>query len=107
MYRILIVTLALAWNLSCAGAQIIDMDKYPDLKGQWRRIVVPGIPGQQGHDQTKPPDHGQQTPLTPEHQAIFEQNLQDQTLGGLCNISTARGLPARLPHMMMAFLPPG
>jgi len=105
MYRILMIGITLAWNLSFASAQIIDMGKYPDLKGQWRRIVVAGIPGQQGHDQTKPPGHGQQAPLTPEYQAIFEENLEDQTRGGLGNISTARCLPAGMPHMMMAFGP--
>jgi len=105
MYRILMIAIAMAWNLACANAQIIDMGKYPDLKGQWRRLIVPGIPGQQGHDQTKPPGHGQQAPLTPEYQAIFEENLEDQTRGGLGNISTARCLPAGMPHMMMAFGP--
>jgi len=105
MYRILTIAIALAWNLSFAGAQIIDMGKYPDLKGQWRRIVVPGIPGQQGHDQTKPPGHGQEAPLTPEYQAIFEENLKDQASGGLGNVPTSRCLPAGMPHMMMGFGP--
>src|SRR5260221_14580882 len=103
MYRILMIAITLAWNLSCAGAQIIDMGKYPDLKGQWRRIVVPGIPGQQGHDQIKPPGNGQQAPLTPEYQAIFEENLADQIRGGLGNISTAPRPPARKPHMIIDF----
>ena len=105
MYRILMIAIAMAWNLTCANAQIIDMGKYPDLTGQWRRLIVPGIPGQQGHDQSKPPGPGQQAPLTPEYQAIFEENLADQVRGGLGNISTAKCLPAGMPHMMMAFGP--
>jgi hypothetical protein len=99
------VALAMACWMSPATAQIFDMGKYPDLKGQWRRVVVPGIPGQQGHDQTKPPGHGQQAPLTPEYEAIFDANIADQAKGGLGNISTARCLPAGMPHMMMAFGP--
>ena len=99
------ITLALACWMSPATAQIVDFGKYPDLKGQWRRVVTPGIAGQQGHDQTKSPGHGQQAPLTPEYEAIFDANLTDQASGGLGNISTARCLPAGMPHMMMAFGP--
>src|SRR5437764_1144258 len=84
-----VIALALAWWVSPATAQIVDFGKYPDLKGQWRRVVTPGIPGQQGHDQTKPPGHGQQAPLTPEYEAIFDANLADQANGGLGNISSA------------------
>jgi hypothetical protein len=100
-----VIALALAWWVSPATAQIVDFGKYPDLKGQWRRVVTPGIPGQQGHDQTKPPGHGQQAPLTPEYEAIFDANLADQANGGLGNISSARCLPAGMPHMMMGFGP--
>jgi hypothetical protein len=100
-----LVALAVAGSISSAGAEILDLGKYPDLKGPWRRIVIPGIPGQQGHDQTKPPGHGQEAPLTSEYEAIFERNLADQARGGLGNISTARCLPAGMPHMMMAFGP--
>jgi hypothetical protein len=64
---------------------------------------VPGIPGQQGHDQTKPWGHGQQAPLTPEYEAIFIESLADQARGGLGLISTARCLPGGMPHMMMGF----
>ena len=78
--RSLIIAIAMAaacWMFP-ATAQIIDLSKYPDLKGQWRRFVVPGIPGQQGHDQTKPWGHGQQAPLTPEYETIFNESLADQ-----------------------------
>jgi hypothetical protein len=102
---IIAVAMAAACCTSPAAAQIVDFGKYPDLKGQWRRFVVPGIPGQQGHDQTKPWGHGQQAPLTPEYEAIFNESLADQKRGGLGLISTARCLPAGMPHMMMAFGP--
>src|SRR5436309_7620161 len=97
--------LALLCGMPPAAAQVLDYGKYPDLKGQWRRVVIPGIPGQQGHDQTKPWGYGQQAPLTAEYEAVFEASLADQAKGGLGNISTARCLPAGMPHMMMGFGP--
>jgi len=99
------IALAIVCCMSPATAQPVDLEKYPDLKGQWRRIVIPGIPGQQGHDQTKPWGHGQEAPLTPEYEAVYEASLADQAKGGLGNISTARCLPAGMPHMMMGFGP--
>src|SRR5256885_8648683 len=99
------IALAIACWMSPAAAQVIDLARYPDLKGQWRRVVTPGIAGQQGHDQTKPPGLGQEAPLTPEYQAIFEANLADQAKGGLGNISSARCWPAGMPHNMMGFGP--
>src|SRR5579871_2307206 len=60
-----------------ASAQVFDLGKYPDLKGQWRPIGGP-----MRFDPTKPWGPGQEAPLTPEYQAIFEANLRDQEAGG-------------------------
>jgi hypothetical protein len=100
---IAMTALAIAFWMAPATAQVLDFGKYPDLKGQWRRIVVPGVPGQGGHDQTKPWGRGQEAPLTPQYEAIFAASLADQDKGGLGLISTARCLPAGMPHMMMGF----
>jgi len=86
-------------------AHAADEAKYPSWKGQWMRLVTPGLPGQASHDQTKPGGLGQQAPLTPEAQAILAASLADQAKGGLGNFPTARCLPAGMPHMMMAFGP--
>ena len=102
-HRCSIVALVVACWMSPATAQVLDLGKYPDLTGQWRRFVVPGLPGQGGHDQTKPWAFGQEAPLTPEYVEIFKQSLADQARGGLGLISTARCLPAGMPHMMMGF----
>ena len=52
-YRSLLGALALTvMSASVAGAQIADITKYPDLKGQWNRKVVPGVRGQPSYDQT-------------------------------------------------------
>jgi hypothetical protein len=99
------VALATALSILPAAAQVFDLGKYPDLKGQWRRVVIPGLPGQAGHDPTKPWGLASGAPLTPEYVKIFEAGLADQAKGGLGLISTARCLPAGMPHMMMAFGP--
>ena len=79
---------ALAWaalSASIATAQIVDFSKYPDLKGQWNRFVVRGLPGQPSFDQTKPWGFGQQAPLTAQSKAILEASIADQADGGLGN----------------------
>jgi hypothetical protein len=90
-----------------AGAQVQDLSKYPDLKGAWARLAVPGLGGQPSFDQAKPWGRGQQAPLTPEYQAIFEASLADQAQGGQGNFldHSARCLPAGMPLSMVAFLP--
>jgi hypothetical protein len=92
--------------LSSAGAQIVDYSKYPDLKGQWNRFVVPGLPGLPSFDQTKPWGFGQEAPLTPEYAAILKKSIADQENGGHGNSSDhARCVAAGMPFMMVAFRP--
>jgi hypothetical protein len=84
---------------------MLDVGKYPDLKGQWRRAPVPGAVGQPPHDPSKPFGRGQQAPLTPEYQAIFEANLKDQAEGGRGNDVTRVCLPNGMPRAMSAYEP--
>jgi hypothetical protein len=107
LYRTLFsaMALAMAWPISPAPAQLFDLGKYPDLKGQWRRVVNPGIPAPQSHDQTKPSGFGQQAPLTPEYARMLETSLADVAKGGLGMTPIARCLPGGMPNMMMAFGP--
>src|SRR5262245_8898889 len=77
--------------------------QHPDWSGQWERFVVPGLPGQPSHDQTKPWGFGQQAPLTPEYRKVLEDSIADQATGGLGNFPTAWGRAAGMPYMMMAF----
>src|SRR5262249_27114152 len=88
-----------------AGAQVLDLGKYPDLKGQWRRAPVPGAAGQPPHDPSKPSGRGQEAPLTAEYQAIFEANLKDQAEGGQGNDVTRVCLPNGMPRAMSAYEP--
>jgi hypothetical protein len=93
-------------TLSSASAQIVDYSKYPDLKGQWNRFVVPGLPGLPSFDQTKPWGFGQEAPLTPEYAAILKDSIADQESGGHGNSSDhARCVAAGMPFMMVAFRP--
>ena len=75
--------LALAAALAMPTASLaFDESKYPDLKGQWTRAREPILGGGQApFDPSKPTGRGQQAPLTPEDQAIYEANLADQATG--------------------------
>jgi hypothetical protein len=107
LYRSLLGAIALAaLSGSIASAQIVDYSRYPDLKGQWNRFVVRGLPGQPSFDQTKPWGFGQQAPLTPEYKAVLEESIADQAKGGLGNsVEHARCSAAGMPFMMVAFHP--
>ncbi len=94
--------------LTIGGAQAFDESKYPDLKGQWRRAERGDIAGGFGglrYDATKPPLLGQEAPLTPEYQAIYEANLADQAAGGQGIESTFTCLAPGMPRIMLAYAP--
>jgi hypothetical protein len=84
--RILIAAIAsAAMLLTLNGARAFDDAKYPDWKGQWiggwtKRF--PGVTGQPSYDPHKSDGRGQQAPLTPGYQAVFETSLKDQAAGG-------------------------
>jgi hypothetical protein len=89
---------ATALLLVSATARAADDMKYPDWAGQWVRI---GGGGQ--FDPTKPPRKGQQPPLTPEYEAIFEAHLKEGNNGGQDYNSQAHCLPGGMPRMMTAY----
>jgi hypothetical protein len=95
------VCLALVVCVPIAGARAFDESKYPDLNGQWRR--PPGIGNQ--FDTSKPQARGQQVPLTPEYQAVFEAGLADQALGGQGNDPTYTCIPDGMPRVMNVIFP--
>jgi hypothetical protein len=85
-----------------AGAQVSDLSKYPDFTtGQWRRAEGGGP----RYDPSKPPRRGQQAPLTPEYQALYEANLKDQAAGGQGLDQTYRCIPSGMPRQMAAGFP--
>ena len=106
-YRTMIgaVTLAASVCATFAGALAFDESKYPNWKGAWRRVAVPGIVGQPSYDPTKLPGAAQQAPLTPEYQAIYEANVKDQALGGQGTDPTYTCLSPGMPRVMTTFVP--
>jgi len=106
-YGSLIGAIALMAALSAApNAQAFDESKYPDLKGQWRRTNT-GNPLRIGlpWDESKPVGLGQDAPLTPEYQAIYEANLADQAQGGQGIDPTYTCLSPGMPRVMIAYAP--
>jgi hypothetical protein len=94
--------------MTVSGAVAFDETKYPDLKGQWRRAERGDIAGGFGglrYDPSKPPLLGQEAPLTPEYQAIYEANLADQAAGGQGIESTFTCLAPGMPRIMLAYAP--
>jgi hypothetical protein len=95
--RSMLAVAATCWAL--AGAHAFDESKYPDWSGQWRL----GPPTK--WDPTKPPGRGQEAPLTPEYQAIFEANLADQAAGGQGTDPTYICIPDGMPRAMNVVFP--
>jgi hypothetical protein len=87
--------------LPIVGAKAWDETKYPNFGGQWKRPA--GIGNQ--FDQTKPARAAQQVPFTPEYQAIFEDNLKDQALGGQGTDPTYQCIPDGMPRAMNVIFP--
>ena len=82
-----------------------DETKYPDWRGGWRRIAIPGIVGQPGFDPTKLGGAAQQAPLTAEYQAIFDANVKEQKAGGQGTDPTYTCLSPGMPRVMTTFVP--
>jgi hypothetical protein len=80
--------------ITFADAGAWDDASYPDLKGQWRPIGGPGR-----FDIGKPAGRGQQAPLTPEYQKIFEANLVDQANGGQGTTPTYKCISPGMPRV--------
>jgi hypothetical protein len=74
-----------------------DPSRYPDWSGPMRWTTRAG--GNR-YDQYKPAGRGQQAPLTPEYQALFEAGLKDQAAGGQGNNQTYSCLPGGMPRDM-------
>jgi hypothetical protein len=101
--KTIILTAALC--AASAAAYAFDDAKYPDLRGQWVRADVPGTSSEPRFDPGKPPGRGQQAPLTPEYQAIFEANLREREAGVPGTWPGRSCLPPGLPAQMTAYRP--
>jgi hypothetical protein len=93
-----LVALALA-AMIVASARAHDETRYPDWSGQWLRT------GGIQWDPSRPIGRGQQAPLTPEYQAIFEASLADQATGGVGNDARYSCFPVGMPRLMSVIFP--
>jgi hypothetical protein len=99
------ITLLASLCATFSAALAFDETKYPDWKGGWRRVAVPGITGQPSYDPTKRNGLAQEAPMTPEYQAIFLENLKDQAAGGQGTDPTYTCLSPGMPRVMTTFTP--
>jgi hypothetical protein len=83
-----------------AAQQPFDESKYPAFDGQWIRVGPI-----ERYDPTKPYGPGQEAPLTPEYQAIFETNLADVAKGGIGDDPVYRCIPEGMPRAMNLIFP--
>jgi hypothetical protein len=100
--------------LALAGQAVaFEESKYPDLKGQWVRAMNTGIfaggAGGLRYDESKPPSTalslGQEPPLTPEYQAIYDANLDDMSKGGQGIDPTWACISPGMPRVMIGYGP--
>src|SRR3981189_3766951 len=100
--RISIAAVALAAGLGAAmaGTAAHDEGKYPNWRGQWSRVFVPGLKGNPSWDPNKSDGLAQQAPLTPEYQAKLEASLADQAAGGAGLDRDLICMTAGMPRMM-------
>src|SRR5258708_4949649 len=110
-FRFSIGATAFAAALLLIGGAAADGARYPDLKGQWRRagnsgLLAGGAGGLRG-DASRPPaptpSLGQQPPLTPEYQAIYDANLDDMTKGGQGIDPTYSCVSPGMPRVMLGY----
>ena len=88
------------------GAQAFDETKYPNLKGEWRRVAVStGAARVIQYDPSKQPGLAQEAPLKPEYRAILEANIADHAQGGQAGDATALCLAPGMPRVMGAYSP--
>jgi hypothetical protein len=78
-------------------AQAFDEAKYPEWTAYWERV------GSGAWDPAKPPAGGQQPPLTPEYQAIWEASLAEQANGGQGNNHMGWCIPPGMPRVMINY----
>jgi hypothetical protein len=102
-----VVTIVLTAAALCmpTATQAFDDGLYPDLTGQWTRAIAPEAVGLPPFDPSRPPGRGQQAPLTPEYQAIFENTLAERAASGLGDVVSTTCLAPGMPMMMQAYAP--
>jgi hypothetical protein len=91
---IAVAAFSAALLMEIAGPTAYAETRYPDVRGQWTAIggSVKFVPD-------RPRGLGQEAPLTPEYQAIFEANLKDMAEGGQGTDPTTWCLSPGMPRV--------
>jgi hypothetical protein len=103
--------LVAALLLSIGGAAAFDDAKYPNMRGEWRRdtnrgLIAGGAGGLRWDDSKPVKDNlslGQEPPLTPEYQKIYDANLADMALGGQGIDPTYSCMSPGMPRVMIGY----
>ncbi len=93
------VALLVGLQVMISDALAFDESKYPQWRGQWRRI------GGIQWDPSKQLGRNEQPPLKPQYQALFEASLADQATGGQGNDPTFTCIPPGMPRAMTVVFP--
>jgi hypothetical protein len=97
--------LAAALIITIGSAAAADDGKYPDFNGQWRRAMSARSDRiGAAFDPSKPFGRGEEPPLTPEYQAIYEKNLVDMEKGGQGIDPTYKCLSPGMPRVMIPYI---
>jgi hypothetical protein len=90
--------------MTIGSAPAFDESKYPEFDGHWRRAasVRSELRGA-AFDPSKPFGREQKPPLTPEYQAIYEENLADMAKGGQGIDPTYTCLSPGMPRVMIPY----
>ena len=94
-----IIAACAALSVTICSARALDESKYPDFSGQWIRV------GGTQWDPGKPSGLGQQAPLTPEYQAVYDASLAAQAAGGHGNDLRFTCRTSGMPRIMTAVYP--
>jgi hypothetical protein len=91
------VTLTLATMLAGSGIPAAAQDKYPDWSGRWTDLNTGRW------DPSKPPNRGQQAPLTAEYQAKLDAAMANRSEGGRGNTPTISCGHTGMPRAMLVY----
>ena len=97
-----VVALSALLSVRVGGLALGSDMKYPDWESQWKILkdVDAGVLLGNQWDITKPMGLGQQAPLTPEYQAIFEASIREQAKGGQGNSTGSACVLFGMPKLM-------
>jgi hypothetical protein len=95
----LAIATALSLLAIAVAANADEAKKYPDWNALWNRGSPPGV-----WDPSKPAGLGQEAPLTPEYQKIYEQTIAKTDAGLDFDIKTTCG-PVGMPRLMIVYEP--